>query len=326
MTGGGIVDLGSQIAMLNGDDNDRRQRPRLDSVRLTEMLIRTEEEHEVKAEVLDVSERGFGVRVAVPLRQLAEVSVQGTIRAPEGTRKLLMTAKVEWCVPARDGYRAGLTGQVPPILWFRVTPGANRAHAAPHQAAAPPTPVVEEIDYYETLQLSPAADLDTIHRVYRLLAQRYHPDNRETGNPDKFNLVTNAYQVLADPARRAKYDLARSLEQQTRVKIFSKPADAEGIEGEKRKRRGILAILYTQRMNDARNPGVTVNLFEDLLGVPREHLDFAIWFLKEMQLIGRTDSSRYYITAKGVEYAEGEDPVEVMQRALLEAPKRVFTS
>ena len=310
------------------EEGDRRQRPRVDSVRLTEMVIHTESEHEVKAEVLDVSEKGFGVRVSVPLRQGTPVELSGTIKAPEGTRRLDMKAKVEWCVPSREGYRAGLTGQVPPILWFRVAPGTSRAYTTSQdQAPPPPAPTVpEDIDYYETLQLSQSADLDTIHRVYRLLAQRYHPDNRETGNPDKFNLITNAYHILADPARRAKYDLERTLEQQTRVKIFSRPADAEGIEGEKRKRRGILAILYTQRMNDSRNPGVLINLFEELTGVPREHLEFAIWFLKERQLIGRTDSSRYYITAKGVEYAEQDDAVEVLQRPMLEAPRRVFAT
>jgi DnaJ-class molecular chaperone len=32
-------------------------------------------------------------------------------------------------------------------------------------------------DHYDTLQVSANADLDTIHRVYRMLAQRFHPDN-----------------------------------------------------------------------------------------------------------------------------------------------------
>ena len=35
-------------------------------------------------------------------------------------------------------------------------------------------------DFYEVLQISPNADPDTIHRIYRLLAQRFHPDNAET--------------------------------------------------------------------------------------------------------------------------------------------------
>jgi curved DNA-binding protein CbpA len=35
----------------------------------------------------------------------------------------------------------------------------------------------EAVDYYEFLQISPNADADTIHRVYRFLAARLHPDN-----------------------------------------------------------------------------------------------------------------------------------------------------
>ena len=37
------------------------------------------------------------------------------------------------------------------------------------------------VDFHEVLQISPKADGETIQRVYRLLALRYHPDNRETG-------------------------------------------------------------------------------------------------------------------------------------------------
>src|SRR4051812_13398865 len=38
------------------------------------------------------------------------------------------------------------------------------------------------VDYYELLQISPNAEPETIHRVYKMLAQRYHPDNPETGD------------------------------------------------------------------------------------------------------------------------------------------------
>ena len=44
----------------------------------------------------------------------------------------------------------------------------------------------KEIDYYEFLQISPNADQDTIHRVYRFLAARFHPDNPDSG--DRRNL------------------------------------------------------------------------------------------------------------------------------------------
>ena len=43
-------------------------------------------------------------------------------------------------------------------------------------------------DYYEILQISQNAEPDTIHRVYRLLAQRLHPDNIDTGNAAQFRI------------------------------------------------------------------------------------------------------------------------------------------
>jgi curved DNA-binding protein len=43
------------------------------------------------------------------------------------------------------------------------------------------------VDYYEFLQISPNADVDTIHRVYRFLAARFHPDNPTAAIPNSSN-------------------------------------------------------------------------------------------------------------------------------------------
>ncbi|MFN9975214.1 MAG: DnaJ domain-containing protein, partial [Phycisphaerae bacterium] len=58
--------------------------------------------------------------------------------------------------------------------------------------------------------MNPKADFDTIHRVYRMLAQRYHPDHKESGDPDKFRRVIEAYRVLSDLEKRAAYDVKRA--------------------------------------------------------------------------------------------------------------------
>ena len=55
------------------------------------------------------------------------------------------------------------------------------------------------IDYYELLQISPNAELETIQRVYKMLATRYHPDNPETADQDRFVPLTHAYETLSDP-------------------------------------------------------------------------------------------------------------------------------
>ena len=62
-------------------------------------------------------------------------------------------------------------------------------------------------NFYDVLQINVNAEPETIHRVYRLLAQRFHPDNQETGDPDRFRLIREAYTVLSDPEKRRQHDL-----------------------------------------------------------------------------------------------------------------------
>src|SRR5690349_13968570 len=104
----------------------------------------------------------------------------------------------------------------------------------------------ESIDYYETLQISANAEPDTVHRVYRLLAQRFHPDNAETGNEAQFRRLSEAYQVLSDPERRAKYDIVYAHQRQERWRLVSNGAKAENdFETEQLVRLTVLEVLYT---------------------------------------------------------------------------------
>jgi len=64
------------------------------------------------------------------------------------------------------------------------------------------------IDYYELLECERTADAGTIKSSYRKLAMKYHPD-KNAGCKDsesKFKAVSEAYEVLKDPQKRAAYD------------------------------------------------------------------------------------------------------------------------
>jgi curved DNA-binding protein CbpA len=63
-------------------------------------------------------------------------------------------------------------------------------------------------DYYEVLQVISGAEPEVIDCAYKKLVTKYHPDNKKTGNADKFRLIHEAHEILADPARKKEYDAA----------------------------------------------------------------------------------------------------------------------
>ena len=62
-------------------------------------------------------------------------------------------------------------------------------------------------DYYEVLGVERGADAGEIKSAFRRLARRYHPDvSQETDAEAKFKEINEAYEVLADEDKRARYD------------------------------------------------------------------------------------------------------------------------
>jgi curved DNA-binding protein CbpA len=173
------------------------------------------------------------------------------------------------------------------------------------------------VDYYETLQISSNAEPETIHRVYRMLAQRFHPDNKETGSAARFRQVSEAYEVLNKPEERARYDVLHQQRQQDRWRLVSKGAEAETDFGvERLVRLTVLEVLYTQRRLEANDPGIFIVDLEKLTGRPREHLEFTVWYLIQKKLVQRADNSLLVITAEGVEYLEQNYEASLHNRRL----------
>ena len=179
----------------------------------------------------------------------------------------------------------------------------------------------EFVDLYEVLQISPSADLETIQRVYRLLALRYHPDNKETGNPREFELVLKAYRILIDPETRASYGSEYYQRQKLRWKIFDQGGALTARETEQRQREGVLSLLYTKRLREAHKPGMNLREMENLLACAREHLEFSLWYLREKGLIQAGDNGRYWITALGVDTCNETEVSPAREDRLLTAGK-----
>ena len=176
-----------------------------------------------------------------------------------------------------------------------------------------------DIDHYQVLQIGHNADIETIHRVYRIMAARFHPDNPRTGNTETFLLLKRAYEVLADPDARAKYDVARQAEDEGPLPIFELQEFVHGLKGEMNRRLGVLALLYNRRRANQDNPGMSMLDLEKKMAFPREHLSFALWYLRAKGYVTQQDNSDCGITAEGIDFIESHCSGDELIKRLIHA-------
>ncbi|MGA3346532.1 MAG: J domain-containing protein [Terracidiphilus sp.] len=174
-------------------------------------------------------------------------------------------------------------------------------------------------NFYEFLQISPNAESDTIHRVYKFLAARLHPDNPETGDADKFFLLKQAYDVLSHPGRRAKYDASFDTEVPESDPLSDSIDFMDQLEGELNRRLGVLALLYIQRRKNPVHPEVSLAEIEIRMGFPRDYLEFTMWYLQKKTYITGADNAKYMLTAEGVDFVE-------LQRANIPVLHKLLTT
>lgn len=234
--------------------------------------------------------------IGVVTQNSLSVGTRVTVRiepiAGENSCMSLMTGLVILCEPIGDGA-------------YRIVLRPERETQAPETESSPPPPLDHEFqDHYEVLQISPHAEAETIRRVYRMLAQRYHPDNADSADEVAFRSVRAAYVVLSDPDKRAAYDAKHQVQERARWRIFSKP-EQEGItvSEERRKQNGVLLALYRLRRSQPDKAAMSIRELEKLLDCPREHLEFTIWYLRGKGYVERGDNSSLSITPEGVDVA-----------------------
>jgi hypothetical protein len=204
------------------------------------------------------------------------------------------------------------------------------AARSPHYAATVAGPIIHTADHlrgaveddrtqdhYEALQISPNAETETIHRVYRLLAARFHPDNRETGNEERFRALHEAYNVLSDPTARAQYDLVHKQRRPHRWQAeMPEPGAGNDFDLEQLVRLTVLEALYRHRREETNGSGIFVLDLEQLTGHSRERLEFTVWYLSQKRYVQRGDNSRLLITADGVDYFERHHQMHLTRRRL----------
>ena len=171
-------------------------------------------------------------------------------------------------------------------------------------------------DYYEILEISPNANSETIERIFRHLAMRYHPDNQDTGDQLRFSEIVEAHTTLKDPVKRAQYDVQHKNRSGFRTKLAEEANNAEGIERDVVIQDKLLSILYVQRRQNINDPGIGDFEIERVLDSPRDHLDFHIWYLKAKGWVTRIENGTLAITVEGVDRANSEQHRETTVKRL----------
>jgi hypothetical protein len=232
---------------------------------------------------LDISSSGAGVECA------RELPVDAVVQIKAGDGSVMGECFVAHCTRRGMKYHIGLE--------FSDKSKPN----APKPAARKGEP---EADHYDVLQISPKADMETVHRVFRLMAARFHPDNPETGDQEEFLRLKKAYDVLSDAGRRAEYDGIRDTREAEPMPIFELKDFVTGVEAESNRRLGVLSLLYNQRRIDPDHPSVSLLDLETRMGFPREYLSFTMWYLRAKEFVLAADNADYALTAKGVDHVE----------------------
>jgi len=180
-------------------------------------------------------------------------------------------------------------------------------------------PSPSTINYYDLMQINPRAEIESIERVYRILAARYNPGNLQTGDAERYRLITEAYQTLSDPGRRKEYDKQFEQHAAGPLPIFLSKEFAEGIDSEAKIRIGVLCLLYSKRRANPDFAALSLLDMENIMAFPRERLLFALWYLRGKRYVVQDDRSSFIISADGVDYLESQLPTNQILHKIFQA-------
>jgi hypothetical protein len=175
------------------------------------------------------------------------------------------------------------------------------------------------VDYYELLQLHHNADTETIERIFRHLAKKFHPDNAESADSVKFQQVVEAHRTLSDPESRAGYDVRYQDYWNRKWGIAAEASDRLAFGDDQLARERLLSLLYVQRRRNMTSPGLGEYEMSRLLHSPSELLEFHLWYLKAKGWVERLETGHLAITALGVDQVE-ENRLRLSPDRLIEGP------
>lgn len=174
----------------------------------------------------------------------------------------------------------------------------------PPQPPPPPKPQAQE-SLYSLLQVDSHAHPTIIRYAYRFLAAQFHPDNAESGDAEKFRIISEAWRVLSDAGRRQAYDAqlgvtthAPSTAAGSGYAQVPKPSLSWS---EVELRLAVLQVLMEARRKRPQVGGASGKMLLDCLNCSMTDIEWTLWYLREKGYIIRTERD-FMISVAGVDY------------------------
>jgi len=159
-------------------------------------------------------------------------------------------------------------------------------------------------DHYAVLDVDPKADQTTILAAWANLVAKYHPVRGTSPDPEKFQAISTANEILSDPSARAAFDQLRGNPQQEGPHRFSGKAFFEKTAGEQTRRLAILCLLYDRARQTPTRPGLSFRQTEAILNMSGDDMRFAMAYLKQRGLAIADDKSNLLVTVDGMDFVE----------------------
>ncbi|MEP7352460.1 MAG: DnaJ domain-containing protein [Acidobacteriota bacterium] len=166
-------------------------------------------------------------------------------------------------------------------------------------------------DHYEVLAVDPRAGSDAVQQASSQLSQKYHPSNKLTGDKEKFEAVTLAFEVLSDPLLRKEFDKLKGIGDDG-PPTFSGPGFFDILGRDNGLRAAMLSVLYERRRRKPFTPSLSMRHLEGILAATEVELNFTLWYLKQRSLIQMDDKSSLQITIDGMDFLEMNQPTAAM--------------
>lgn len=157
------------------------------------------------------------------------------------------------------------------------------------------------IDFYELLKIECDAPDEVVERRFREFAQQPHPGPADAEKIETFSRSMEAYETLTDLELRAAYDIVYEDQKHEQLELLE---ETSCIEDDTVQRHRLLSFFYAKRRKSMETPGIGGETLFELAKIPKNVLNFHLWYFKENGWLKREENGMLAITASGVDKIE----------------------